>query len=98
MNGEQTVLVTGGSGFLGGWSVVEALRAGYRVRTTVRNSSREPQVRADIATQLDAGDRLEVVQADLLSDDGWSQAVPAAASCCTSPRRFPRRSRRTPTS
>jgi nucleoside-diphosphate-sugar epimerase len=75
MNGEETVLVTGGSGFLGGWSVVEALRAGYRVRTTVRSSSREPQVRADIATQLDAGDRLEVVQADLLSDEGWPQAV-----------------------
>ncbi len=75
MNAEETVLVTGGSGFLGGWSVVEALRAGYRVRATVRNISREDEVRADIATQLDPGGRLEVVQADLLSDEGWAQAV-----------------------
>jgi nucleoside-diphosphate-sugar epimerase len=43
-NGEaqaRTVLVSGGSGFLGGWCVVELLRRGYRVRTTVRDLKRE---------------------------------------------------------
>jgi nucleoside-diphosphate-sugar epimerase len=75
MSQEQTVLVTGGSGFLGGWAVVEALRAGYPVRTTVRSLAREQQVRTDIATQVDAGERLEVVQTDLLSDEGWAEAV-----------------------
>ena len=75
MNGDGTVLVTGGSGFLGGWCIVEALRAGHRVRTTVRSTSREPEVRANIATSLDAGDRLEVVRADLTSDEGWPEAV-----------------------
>ncbi len=75
MNSEETVLVTGGSGFLGGWSVVEALRAGHRVRTTVRDLGREAEVRAEIATQLDPGDRLEVVRADLLEDGGWAEAV-----------------------
>jgi nucleoside-diphosphate-sugar epimerase len=75
MSQEQTVLVTGGSGFLGGWAIVEALRAGYPVRTTVRSLAREQEVRADIATQVDAGERLEVVQADLLSDEGWAEAV-----------------------
>jgi len=78
MNEGQTVLVTGGSGFLGGWAVVEALRAGYRVRTTVRSLAREAEVRAEIATQIDAGERLEVVQADLLSDAGWAEAVAGA--------------------
>ena len=34
----KTVLVTGGSGFLGGWCLVELLNRGYRVRTTVRNA------------------------------------------------------------
>lgn len=75
MNGDGTVLVTGGSGFLGGWCIVEALRAGHRVRTTVRSSSREPEVRAAVATVLDPGDRLEVVRADLTDDAGWTEAL-----------------------
>jgi nucleoside-diphosphate-sugar epimerase len=72
---EKTVLVTGGSGFLGGWCLVELLRRGYRVRTTVRDLSREPEVRAAIASEADPGDRLSVLAADLRSDDCWEQAV-----------------------
>jgi nucleoside-diphosphate-sugar epimerase len=70
-----TVLVTGGSGFLGGWCAIEALRRGYRVRTTVRDLAREADVRAVVASEVDAGDRLSVLAADLRSDDGWAQAV-----------------------
>lgn len=73
--GDRTVLVTGGTGFLGGWCIVELLRQGYRVRTTVRNLAREPELRAIVESQgLDAG-RLEVVQADLGDDAGWAEAV-----------------------
>ncbi len=71
----KTVLVTGGSGYLGGWCVVELLRRGYRVRTTVRDLSREAEVRARIEPEVDAGDKLSVLAADLSSDDGWEQAV-----------------------
>jgi nucleoside-diphosphate-sugar epimerase len=71
----KTALVTGGSGFLGGWCLIELLRRGYRVRTTVRDVSREPAVRASIASEVDAGDRLSVLAADLLSDAGWGKAV-----------------------
>jgi nucleoside-diphosphate-sugar epimerase len=71
----KTVLVTGGSGFLGGWCVVELLRRGYRVRTTVRDLSRESKLRAAIGSEVDAGDRLAVLAADLRSDDGWTQAA-----------------------
>ncbi|HET6571003.1 MAG TPA: NAD-dependent epimerase/dehydratase family protein [Solirubrobacterales bacterium] len=71
----KTVLVTGGSGFLGGWCVVELLRQGYAVRTTVRDLARETDVRAAVATQVDAGERLTVLGADLRSDDGWTEAV-----------------------
>jgi nucleoside-diphosphate-sugar epimerase len=71
----KTVLVTGGSGYLGGWCVVELLRRGYRVRTTVRDLAREAEVRATVGTQVDAGDRLTVVAADLLDDAGWGDAV-----------------------
>jgi nucleoside-diphosphate-sugar epimerase len=72
---QQTVLVTGGSGFLGGWCLVEVLRRGYLARATVRSLAREPEVRAMVATQVDAGDRLAVVAADLNEDGGWPAAV-----------------------
>jgi dihydroflavonol-4-reductase len=74
-DGEQTVLVTGGSGFLGGWCLVELLQRGHRARTTVRDLAREGEVRAAVGTQVDARDRLEVVAADLTNDDGWADAV-----------------------
>ncbi len=74
-NPGSTVLVTGGSGFLGGWCVIELLRRGYTVRTTVRSLSREAQVRAAVASEVDPGDRLTVVAADLTRDQGWLEAV-----------------------
>ena len=71
----QTVLVTGGSGFLGGWCVIELLRRGYTVKTTVRDLSREPQVRDAVGSEVDPGERLTVVAADLTGDEGWLRAV-----------------------
>jgi dihydroflavonol-4-reductase len=71
----KTVLVTGGSGFLGGWCLVELLRGDYLVRTTVRDLSREAEVRARTEAEVDVGDRLTFFAADLTSDDGWERAV-----------------------
>jgi nucleoside-diphosphate-sugar epimerase len=71
----KTVLVSGGSGYLGSWCAIELLRRGYNVRTTVRDLAREPQVRAAIGSEVDAGDRLAVLAADLLRDEGWPEAV-----------------------
>jgi dihydroflavonol-4-reductase len=71
----ETVLVTGGSGFLGGWCTVELLQRGYEVRTTVRNLEREPEVRAAVESQVSPGERLTVLAADLNDDKGWEQAV-----------------------
>ncbi|WP_375402747.1 NAD-dependent epimerase/dehydratase family protein [uncultured Sphingomonas sp.] len=72
------VVVTGGSGFVGSWVVIELLRQGYQVRTTVRDLRREEDVRAMIAGEVDPGDRLTFFAADLLSDDGWDRAVTGA--------------------
>lgn len=74
---EGTVLVTGGTGYLGGWCIATLLERGYDVRTTVRDVSREEAVRAALAVAgvEDPGDRLSVVAADLMSDDGWAEAV-----------------------
>src|SRR5215211_5487673 len=72
----EMVLVTGGTGFVGGWCVAELLRRGHDVRTTVRNVAREPAVRATVERAgVDAGDRLTVVAADLGADAGWTDAV-----------------------
>jgi dihydroflavonol-4-reductase len=72
---QKTVLVTGGSGFLGGWCLVELLRQGDRVRTTVRDRAKEPEVRARVGSRVEAGDRLSFFAADLGDDEGWAQAV-----------------------
>jgi dihydroflavonol-4-reductase len=71
----ETVLVSGGSGFLGGWCIVELLRRGYEVRTTVRDLAREGELREAVASQVDAGERLTVLAADLTSDEAWADAV-----------------------
>lgn len=74
MNG-QTVLVTGGTGYVAGWCIAELLERGYRVRTTVRGRTREQSVRDAIATVVDPGDRLSFAVADLTDDLGWDAAV-----------------------
>ena len=75
MSGEETVLVTGGSGFIGGWCVIGLLQQGYTVRTTVRSLSREAAVREALGKVIDPGRRLSFRAADLTSDEGWEEAV-----------------------
>ena len=76
MTDDLQVLVTGGSGFVGGHCVVRLLDAGFRVRTTVRSLRREAEVRAAVAAGgVEAGDRLTFAEADLAADAGWAHAV-----------------------
>jgi nucleoside-diphosphate-sugar epimerase len=75
MSGGETVLVTGGSGYIGGWCVASLLQRGYVVRTTVRDLSREAAVRASLGKITDPGNRLSFHAANLTSDDGWDAAV-----------------------
>ena len=81
MAGEQkTVLVTGGSGFLGGWCVAELLRQGHTVRTTVRDPAREGELRERVRklstdSPPEADQRLSVTTADLRDESGWEEAV-----------------------
>ena len=71
-----TVLVTGANGFVGKWTVIELLRAGFRVRGTVRAEKRADEVRAAVVAQL--GDAalagLRFAHCDLMNDAGWAEA------------------------
>jgi len=72
----STVLVTGGSGFIGCHCLLQLLDAGHTVRTTVRHLSREADVRAMLrAGGADPGNRLSFFAADLEQDTGWPEAV-----------------------
>jgi dihydroflavonol-4-reductase len=75
MAGDGTVLVTGGSGYIGGRCVASLLQQGYVVRTTVRDLAREPGVREAIGKAVDPGNRLSFHAANLIADDGWDAAV-----------------------
>src|SRR5579862_7920693 len=72
----NTVLVTGGSGFIGSHCILQLLAAGHSVRTTVRNLKRESDVHALLKEGgAEPGDRLAFFAADLESDTGWNEAV-----------------------
>ena len=75
MSGEL-VLVTGGSGFIGAHCILQILNAGYRVRTTIRSLTREPEVRAMLAAGgAKTGAALSFAAADLMADAGWPESV-----------------------
>jgi nucleoside-diphosphate-sugar epimerase len=72
----STVLVTGGSGFIGSYCLLQLVAQGHRVRTTVRSLTREGDVRALLsAGGAEPGDRVSFAVADLTRDGGWAEAV-----------------------
>jgi nucleoside-diphosphate-sugar epimerase len=72
----STVLVTGGTGFIGTHCILQLLEAGHQVRTTVRNLKRESDVRTMLKSGgATPGDRLAFFAADLENDAGWREAA-----------------------
>lgn len=71
-----TVLVTGGSGFIGSHAILQLLAAGFDVRATLRSLQREGELRALLrANGADADAPLRFFAADLTRDAGWAEAV-----------------------
>jgi nucleoside-diphosphate-sugar epimerase len=72
----STVLVTGGSGFIGSHAILALLAEGHAVRTTVRDLKREGDVRAMLKQGgAEPGGRLTFFAADLEKDAGWAEAA-----------------------
>src|SRR5579863_4543714 len=83
----MTILVTGASGYVGTQLIAALLRGGsgggapQPVRAQVRSAAREDGLRTVVrrgtASQEGTGDDagLEVVTADLMSDEGWKAAM-----------------------
>ena len=76
MSDRNTVLVTGGSGFIGSYCILQLLEAGYHVRTTVRSLQREGDVRTMLKRGgAEPGESLAFFAADLNANAGWSEAI-----------------------
>jgi nucleoside-diphosphate-sugar epimerase len=68
----KTILVTGGTGYIGGEVIDRLLARGHSVHTTVRSKARS-EARLH-GRWPNAGERLKVFEAELLSDAGWAEA------------------------
>jgi dihydroflavonol-4-reductase len=71
----ETVLVTGGTGFVAGWCIVELLRRGSVVRATLRDMSKARAARTAVASAGVPVERLSFLSADLTRDKGWDEAM-----------------------
>ena len=70
----QTVLVTGGSGYIAGYVIAALIARGFSVRATVRSLSREAEIRATLKKITDPSG-IQFFAADLNGDAGWAEAV-----------------------
>jgi dihydroflavonol-4-reductase len=68
----NSVLVTGGSGYIAGFLIRQLLAEGWQVHTTLRSLKREGALRELLGVH---DGRLKVFAADLLADAGWAEAV-----------------------
>lgn len=68
----NSVLVSGGSGYIAGFLIRQLAAEGWMVHTTVRSLGREAAVRQLLAVD---NSRLKFFAADLNADAGWAEAV-----------------------
>jgi dihydroflavonol-4-reductase len=68
----DTVLVSGGSGYIAGFLIRQLVAEGWMVHTTVRSLAKEAAVRQLLAVD---NSRLAFFAADLNADAGWAEAM-----------------------
>lgn len=71
----KTVLVTGGTGYVGSWVTKNLLEKGYAVRLAVRDKSKEQKYKHLFEIEKKTEGTLELWEADLLKDGSFDQAA-----------------------
>ena len=72
----KTVLVTGGTGFVGVHIILQLLQKDYNVKTTLRSISSKDKVIDTLKSNgITTFDNLVFVEADLSKDDNWDEAM-----------------------
>ena len=80
MEKKETVLVTGGSGFIATHCIIKLIASGYDVRATVRDLGRTNKLNQTISNGLEKYEGTQDLSIDwkvanLVEDDGWEDAI-----------------------
>jgi len=69
------VLVTGATGFIASHTILALVNKGYEVRGTARSASKADKLNATLSAYAGKPIEVELVSADLTSDEGWDAAM-----------------------
>jgi len=75
MNNNQTILVTGGSGYIASWVICYLLEEGFHVRATVRDKSNQYKIEHLNDWEKQYPDSFEIFESDLLVDGSFDASV-----------------------
>ena len=80
MEKKETVLITGGSGFIATHCIIKLIASGYDVRATVRDLGRTNKLNQTISNGLEKYEGKQDLSIDwkvanLMEDDGWEDAI-----------------------
>lgn len=76
MTNSETILVTGGTGFVGMQIVLQLLQKGYNVKTTLRTLKNKDKLIETLKFHgITSFDSLSFVETELTKDDNWEEAM-----------------------